>query len=548
MVPDVLRLALADYRERTRRFGFLLALGITLWAAYMFVPPNGSVYSTLRMGHYRGVYNSAWVGTLVALELVLFLGLAGFYLVKNSIARDLRTRVGELLSATQTSSSRYLVSKFLSNLGVLLTIVAVSVVAAGFTQLIRAEVMQLDLVQLVLPFVLIALPMMALVAALAVLFETVRWLRGGVGNVVYYVLWSALLIMGMPEHERAEGMADPAGAMMVMGQIQQACQQAYPEFDPEKDGVSLGVNIQADGEKWTLSTFEWPGLDWNVTRTGARLMWLGLAVFLLVPTRALFDRQMFVTPAGVPRRHKKRGKGEDPVEGAGEPAGQLAALAPVTDGAFAGSFLSAGAGSAARWRFGALVVAELKLAFKGTSMWWYLVALGAALGCLFAPVNVARSFLFPLAWIWPILKWSPLGTRERQFGTDGFLYSAPAPVWRQLPATWLSGVLIAMATGSGMALKLAFSGDSAGLGGWLVGALFIPTMALCLGSLSGSGKLFEILYLILWYAGPVNAVPNLDYMSATAVAAVSGMPLVFLEVAALLAAVAVTAKYVLLRK
>ena len=91
---QVLRMAQADYRERTRRFGFLFTLGIALWAAYMFVPPNGSVYSTLRMGSYRGVYNSAWVGTLVSLEVVVFLSLAGFYLVNNTITRDLRTRVG----------------------------------------------------------------------------------------------------------------------------------------------------------------------------------------------------------------------------------------------------------------------------------------------------------------------------------------------------------------------------------------------------------------------------------------------------------------------
>jgi len=543
-LPLTLRLALADYRERTRRFGFLLTLGITLWAAYMFVPPNGSVYSTLRMGEYRGVYNSAWVGTLVALETTVFLGLAGFYLVKNSIARDIRTRVGEILAATRTTSGRYLLSKFISNLAVLETIIAVSIVAAGITQLIRGESTQIDLVALVLPFVLLSLPMMALVAALAVLFETVRWLRGGFGNVVYYFLWTALLIAGMPGKGGSGGVADPTGTMLAMEQIGSACQTAFPEFDPDRDGVSLGVNIRGDGERVNLSTFEWHGVEWDARSTGTRLMWLGLAFLLVLPARALFDRQTFSAPAG---RAKKKGA---TAAAADEDTGQGNGQTDIAPGAgrVGSSFLSAATAGAGRWRFAGLVNAELRLALKGTSLWWYLVALGLILGCLFAPQSAVRAFIFPMAWIWPILMWSPLGTRERQFGTEGFMHSAPAPVWRQLPAVWLAGVLIAVVTGSGIAVRFAVAGDLAGLGGWLVGALFIPTLAICLGSLSGSGKLFEILYLILWYAGPLNAVPMLDYMGATAESVATGMPWRFLVITALLGAGAVAAKQVKLRR
>lgn len=539
------RLALADYRERTRRFGFLFTLGLTLWAAYMFVPPNGATYTTLRMGEYRGVYNSAWVGTLVALETVVFLGLAGFYLVKNTIARDLSTRVGELLAASGTTSGRYLLAKMLSNWAVLSTILAVSLVAAGLTQLVRGESMQIEPIALLLPFLLISLPMMALVSSCAVLFETVRWTRGGLGNVVYYFLWMAVLIMGMPGAGMKSGLADPSGTIMVMGQIQESCQRAFPDFDPEKDGMSLGINIRADGQQMHLATFEWQGLEWDWSRLAARFVWLGAAFLLLLPTRALFDRQMFTErDTGVARKRSK-----DPQETEVEvPEETVYTGSPVTHSAFGASFLAAPLETKPKWRPGALVMAELRLAFKGTNLWWYIVALGLVVGCLLAPLSVVRSFIFPMAWIWPLLKWSPLGTRERQFGTDGMLFSAPSPVGRQLPSAWLAGVLIALATGSGMAVRLAVSGEFQGLFGWLVGALFIPTLAICLGSLSASGKAFEILYLILWYGGPVNAVPLLDYMGASEASVASGMPWRYLMVTALLAAVAVAARFKSLRK
>ena len=540
-LPQVGRLALADYRERTRRFGFLLTLGLTLWAAYMFVPPEGATYSTLRMGDYRGVYNSAWVGTLVALETVLFLSLAGFYLVKNTITRDLRTHVGELLAASGTSSGRYLLAKMLSNLAVLTTILAAGLVAATATRLVRAESTSIQPLALLVPFLLISLPMMALVSACAVLFETVGWLRGGLGNVVYYFLWVLLLALGLPQRDGSSGLADPSGAMMVMGQIQEACQSAFPDFDPEEDGMSLGINIRGDGEQFHLTTFEWQGVDWTVARIAGRLVWLLAAFLLLLPTRALFDRQMFAAPAQSGR--KKSRKADTPAD---ETVQDTPAVYP---GPLPGmSFLAAPAIKKPSWRMGTLVLAELKLAFQGTTLWWYIVALGVALGCLFAPLSAVRSFLFPLAWIWPILKWSPLGTRERQFGTGGILNSAPHPVSRQLPASWLAGVVIAVLTGSGMGVRFLVTGDLPGLFGWGVGALFIPTLALCLGGLSGSGKAFEILYLLLWYMGPVNAVPLLDYMGATAASVTTGVPAQFLIVTLLLCAGAAMAKTSSLRK
>jgi hypothetical protein len=99
-----------------------------------------------------------------------------------------------------------------------------------------------------------------------------------------------------------------------------------------------------------------------------------------------------------------------------------------------------------------------------------------------------------------------------------------------------------------MALRFAMSGDLAGLGGWAVGALFVPSLAVFLGCASGSSKLFEILYLLLWYGGPLNSVPFLDFMGATEEGVRTGMPARFLVIAAFLAAGALAARYFRLRR
>ncbi|WP_003984618.1 hypothetical protein [Streptomyces rimosus] len=49
---------------------------------------------------------------------------------------------------------------------------------------------------------------------------------------------------------------------------------------------------------------------------------------------------------------------------------------------------------------------------------------------------------------------------------------------------------------------------------WAGGAVFIPALALALGSLSRTHRLFQALYLPLWYC-VFNGLPLLDYMGAT---------------------------------
>ena len=98
------------------------------------------------------------------------------------------------------------------------------------------------------------------------------------------------------------------------------------------------------------------------------------------------------------------------------------------------------------------------------------------------------------AWLWPMLIWSQLGTREALFSTGSLIFSAPHAVSRQLLATYAAGVLVAAITGGGLGIHLLVARDFAGLGAWAAGALFIPALALMLGVTTGSRKFFENLY------------------------------------------------------
>jgi len=116
-----------------------------------------------------------------------------------------------------------------------------------------------------------------------------------------------------------------------------------------------------------------------------------------------------------------------------------------------------------------------------------------------------------VAWIWPVLLWSGMGNREAYYRVEQLVLSAPRPLRRQLPATWLAGVAVAAVSGAGIAAFLAIRGDAAGLLGWGAGVLFVPSLALALGTLSRSSKAFEVIYSIWWYAGPISGLAPLDY-------------------------------------
>jgi hypothetical protein len=181
-----------------------------------------------------------------------------------------------------------------------------------------------------------------------------------------------------------------------------------------------------------------------------------------------------------------------------------------------------------------MVLGELRLMLKGQRWWWYAVALGLVIAALFSPLEVSRQWLLPVAWIWPLLVWSPLGNREARHRTEQMVFSAAFPLRGQLPAVWVAGLVVAMATGSGVALRLLLAGQWSALLAWAVGAAFIPALALALGVWSGSSKSFEVVYFLLWYAGPMNQVPALDYLGATDEAVATRIPLVYLALTLLL--------------
>jgi hypothetical protein len=512
-------IARADFLERVRRYSFLFTLGFALYLGYLTIVGN----LVLQVGHVRGIFNSAWVGALLSVVASAFISLAGFYFVKNTIQRDRETRVGQILAATPLSKFIYVLGKVFSNLAVLTLMIGVLALSGIAMQLLRGEDRHIEIWNLVAPFVFLAFPAMVIVAAIAVLFETVPFLRGGFGNVAYFFVWTALL--SVPLAVSADG-SDLIGISLVANSARKAA-----HLSAENGGVTFSLSFgQIAGP---LSTFRWDGLNWGADIILSRLAWVCAAFGIVtVGSALLFDR--FDPSRGRALREASDARAvptseTQPENGTAPVQVSAATLTPL-------------AARSTHSRFVSLVAAELRLMLKGQNWWWYAVAIGLAIASAAAPSADARGILLTFAWIWPVLLWSSMGVRETRDQTYQLIFSAPHPISWQLPAVWLAGVLLALLTGGGFGLRLLLAGNTRGVLAWLGGALFIPTIALALGVWSGTGKPFEILYTLLWYVGPMHAIPQLDFMASAPATATTHYPLIYLLLTAVFGAAALAGR------
>jgi hypothetical protein len=500
-VRAIAALARADLLERVRRFSFLVTLAFVLWLGIGTF--DGSV--SVNVGGAAGRVNAAWAGGMMSIVAIMFLSLAGFWVVKNAVDRDERTGVGPILATTPLSRVQYTVGKALSHLLVLLTFVALLVLCGVALLVVQGGTPgapgRFDPLVFLAPFVLCAVPALAITAALAILFETTPGLRGGAANALWLFGWGGIFVAAMGTDNP---LLDPWGVLLLQKSMAAAA-QAQLDIDPGQ--FSVQIHPGASGSD--LRTFLWTGVDWSPALVLSRVAWLaaagGIATLAAIPFHR-FD----------PSRRGARGafgrKKKAPAAGTADRV----------------------AWSPARLLPPGIVGSELRLLVGGANRGWWLVACGLFVAGWVVPLAAARSGVLVAAWLWPLLRWSDLGARDARHGTEAFVLTAPRGLVRVLPAAWLAGVLLAAWIGSGVGVRLLATGDAAGFTAWLAGALFIPAMALALGLLSRGNRLFEVLYTVLWYIGPAHRTPELDFMGMTG----ASRPLTWLVATAVLLAVA----------
>ena len=141
-------------------------------------------------------------------------------------------------------------------------------------------------------------------------FETVPWLRGAVGNVLYFFLWIfslssvAFLMLGGMD---LPVLKDPIGLYVFQDSLHVAASAALPN---DTIGV-MGVG----NSTYQLKVFNWSGLEWTLGIIGKQWLWAAFGLGLILLSTLWFTR---FDPSREGLR-RARGKPEEAKEG--EPIG-----------------------------------------------------------------------------------------------------------------------------------------------------------------------------------------------------------------------------------
>lgn len=506
MINSILDTFQADFKQRVRQQSYMVTLLSMTVLTMLFFPSLDASYQTVVINGYRGLYNSAWMGASLALLNISFLPLICFYIIKGTLEYDRTQQVGELIAATQVKKSQYVLGKWLSNLCLLLGMLTCMCITSIFVQLWHGESYAINLLDLILPQLVYVAPMLLVVAAVAILFESVPILRGGVGNVVYFFLWSLTLV---------NMMFGVSGVSELHAQLLQGFAQVSSEVP---DNVQIGITVSNS----TPNTFYWQGLAYSIASWLPVGKMFLVALLLLILAITFFDRF-------------KRVSQEKSSVAVGLFARGLAKWCYPIDAIF----LSV----TRHFAFTRLVRQELLLMLRGWPLWWYISILALMLAQLVVSTDILRGVMLPLSWLLCVLALSPLGQRETQHNTQQLMFNSPSLLKQQLPAMLVAGTLLLLMVSGGALIRFCLSADVFSILMLLSGSLFIVLLALTCGVLTKTSRTFEILFTVLWYMGPLNQATYLDFIGVDLdMSKQVNAPLIFLSVSALLLLAAFTAR------
>ena len=482
----------ADYLQRTRSYSFLITLAITIYAAYSFVPPPTASYTTLNVVGYKGVYNSAWVGNVSAMMTTVMLSLYGFFLVTGGIKKDIDTEVGLIVATTPISNFGYLLSKFLSNFVVLVTIMGCTFVVSIAMFFVRSSGYPFIISSFIVPFLVLSLPALLLVSAIALIGEVFLGRRSLLQYIMFVFLFGAMMAHTNGEkNDTIAVITDPFGLRTMVTSIKTLVNNTY---HTHIDSVSFGFTFN---RKAGFKTFEWNGVVWTNIFLLSRLLWVAVSVGLVYLSSFFFHRFDFKQPLS--RKKKKTDTVTD-----------VAETAPLTRTGFSVALLPQ---ITANYSIIPFIKTELLLLVRKGSKWFWLISAGGWISMLFVPLTIAHLYILPILWFLQVTRLSELSTKEKTNRLHYFTYASYKPLQRMLPAQIIAGVLLSIALALPLMARYAFALNGYAMFNILNGAVFIVFVAVCLGIVSGGKKLFEILFFLLTYIVTQSAKPA-DYLGA----------------------------------
>lgn len=97
-----------------------------------------------------------------------------------------------------------------------------------------------------------------------------------------------------------------------------------------------------------------------------------------------------------------------------------------------------------------------------------------------------------------------------------------------------AGLAVSLMAVGVMILRAVVAGQWVYTAALVIGALLVPSLALAMGTHSGSKKMFEVVYLMVWYVGSIDHIAPVDILGTTDATLLPGRMMVLLLLTPLL--------------
>lgn len=500
----------AEVINRRRSPATLIAFLVILIGSYWAIPPaDGRAVSMswkLADGRLQApLYTAGYLGIAVSVLALLFFLLAAFYLVAGSVRRDRERGIGEILAATPIGKTAYLGAKLAAN-ALYLALLALLCLPVGLFHFLRSGVGRFDALQFFAPHLLLVVPAALFVAAAALLWDVTPVLRSRGGLVLWFLL-GVLPILAVSVRDTPDGPAagrTPAFDPFGMAMHEQIVRRSLP---PGARGISSGYVVHDE----PVERVAWRGL---VLPTG---LWRQRALntlWALLPFFAaalIFDR---FDPARLAWRRRRRSESASNSALHDAPTSSADGSRPP---AAAGEILSVRSFArlaAVRPHPSAIraVLAEARLLWESASRAKWLLAIAALAAALVPGAGAQLASAAFLLLVIPVV--SEAACREDLAGTRALVMSQPAVPSSVVLWKFAAVGALLLVLGLPLALRGALTGTPAALAVPL-GLLFVAAFAVGAASLTGGGKLFSGLFLLLWYLA-LNGLEPADFCALLA--------------------------------
>jgi hypothetical protein len=440
----------ADFLIRFRRLSTVIVFLLLSGFAYVWVPAPASGRTLMQIAGARVLYNSAAIGMGTSMLASMFIGLFGFYVISNAVRRDVNSRCGYVIAATTMRSGEYIFGKFLGNVVFLTTFIAGYMAASMAMLLVRGEA-PLEPLIFIKQYAIVTPSTIVFVSVAAIIFESIPWLSGRFGDVVYFFVYAASMGFVASSMEHGGGGVLRFFDFSSFGYLMEQCRATFhtasmsigsSPFNPAKAPITIaGLNLA--GGAWAT-----------------RLVSTITPIPMLLLARLFFHR---FDPARI-RAAGAKGK-----------RGWMRSF-NVLARPFARPF------AAIPVRGAALTDAMMTFA---TTPFTGVALIGITIAAIAAPKSLPITFAVAALLV------ADIASRDRRAGTTALLSASPRlrenyVIWKFASSSIVAAMLLIV--------PLIQSGAKL-----LPAILFIAAAATSLGVISGNPKTFIVLFLTLWY-------------------------------------------------